>query len=51
MPAFKQYLEPYSKECDLIVSNRVTYDRGLSVLRDHLNSRLRIIQGLSAQPV
>ena len=51
MPAFRQYLEPYSKECDLIVSNRVTYDRGLSVLRDHLNSRLRIAQDLSTQPV
>ena len=51
MPAFRQYLEPYSKECDLIVSNRVTYDRGLSVLRDHLNSRLRIMQGLSTQSV
>lgn len=51
MPAFKAYLEPYSKECDLIVSNRVSYDRGLSVLRDHLNSRLRIMQDLIIQPV
>ncbi len=44
MPSFREYLEPYSKECDLIVSNRTSYDKGLLVLRDHIKSKLRILE-------
>jgi len=49
MPSFRQYLEPYSKECDLIISNRTSYDRGLLVLRDHIKSKLRVLEELSLQ--
>jgi uridine kinase len=36
MPSYMQYLRPYRDEADVIVTNNLSYDRGLEVLKNHL---------------
>ncbi len=36
MPSFKNYLMPYRDEADIIVTNNVSYDKGLEVIAQHL---------------
>ena len=36
MPSYMQFLRPYRDEADVIVTNNISYDRGLDVLKNHL---------------
>jgi uridine kinase len=36
MPSYMQFLRPYRDEADIIVTNNISYDRGLDVLKNHL---------------
>lgn len=40
LPSFKKFLKPYRDDSHLIITNNVTFDKGLSVLTDHLLYRL-----------
>lgn len=46
MPSYNQYLRPYRDDADVIVTNNVSYDKGLFVLVNHLKSVLisKIVQ-------
>jgi uridine kinase len=39
-PSFKKFLKPYRDDSHLIITNNITFDKGLSVLTDHLRYRL-----------
>lgn len=41
-PSFKKFLKPYRDEAHLIITNNITYDKGLTVLSDHLRYRLAV---------
>lgn len=41
LPSYKKFLKPYRDEAHLIITNNITYDKGLLVLCDHLRYRLR----------
>lgn len=36
MPSYRKFLKPYRDEAHLIITNNITYDKGLLVLCDHL---------------
>lgn len=36
MPSFKKFLKPYRDDSHLIITNNITYTKGLEVLSDHL---------------
>jgi uridine kinase len=38
MPSYHQYLRPYRDDADIIVTNNISYDKGLLVLVNHLRS-------------
>lgn len=38
MPSYHQYLRPYRDDADIIVTNNISYDKGLQVLVNHLRS-------------
>ena len=40
LPSFKKFLKPYRDDSHLIITNNITYDKGLTVLTDHLLYRL-----------
>ena len=40
MPSFKKFLKPYRDDSHLIITNNITFDKGLAVLTDHLHYRL-----------
>jgi uridine kinase len=40
-PAFEQYLLPYKKHSDIIVTNNTSFDRGLEVLVHHLKAQVK----------
>ena len=40
VPSFKKFLKPYRDDSHIIVTNNITYDKGLAVLTDHLLYRL-----------
>lgn len=40
VPSFKKFLKPYRDDSHIIVTNNITYDKGLTVLTDHLRYRL-----------
>lgn len=40
MPSFKKFLKPYRDDSHIIITNNVTFDKGLAVLTDHLHYRL-----------
>jgi uridine kinase len=40
MPAFNQYLKPYKKEVDIIITNNTSYKKGLEVLVNHLSYKI-----------
>jgi len=40
MPSFKKFLKPYRDDSHLIITNNITFDKGLGVLSDHLRYRL-----------
>jgi uridine kinase len=40
MPSFKKFLKPYRDDSHLIITNNITFDKGLGVLTDHLHYRL-----------
>ncbi len=40
MPSFKKYLQPYRDMADVIITNNTNFDRGLSVLLDHLKQKV-----------
>ena len=40
LPSFKKFLKPYRDDSHLIITNNITYDKGLTVLTDHLCYRL-----------
>lgn len=40
LPSFKKFLKPYRDDSHIIITNNITFDKGLSVLTDHLRYRL-----------
>lgn len=40
VPSFKKFLKPYRDDSHIIITNNITYDKGLAVLTDHLRYRL-----------
>lgn len=40
MPSFKKFLKPYRDDSHLIITNNITYTKGLEVLSDHLSFRM-----------
>lgn len=40
MPSFKKFLKPYRDDSHLIITNNITFDKGLEVLVDHLRSKV-----------
>ncbi|MFT6209946.1 MAG: uridine kinase [Bacteroidia bacterium] len=40
MPSYKKFLKPYRDDSHIIVTNNITFDKGLVVLTDHLHYRL-----------
>jgi uridine kinase len=40
MPSFKKFLKPYRDDSHVIITNNITYDKGLEVLCDHLKMLL-----------
>ncbi|MCB9187221.1 MAG: uridine kinase, partial [Flavobacteriales bacterium] len=40
LPSFKKFLKPYRDDSHLIITNNITFDKGLGVLTDHLCYRL-----------
>jgi uridine kinase len=40
MPSYRQYLQPYRDQSDIIVTNNDTFDKGLEVLVNHLKCKL-----------
>ncbi|MFT4525021.1 MAG: uridine kinase [Bacteroidia bacterium] len=41
MPSFKKFLKPYRDDSHIIITNNITYDKGLEVLTDHLRSKAK----------
>jgi uridine kinase len=41
LPSYKKFLKPFRDEAHVIITNNITYDKGLLVLCDHLRYRLR----------
>jgi uridine kinase len=39
-PSYKKFLKPYRDDSHLILTNNITFDKGLAVLADHLRYRL-----------
>ena len=40
VPSYKKFLKPYRDDSNLIITNNITFDKGLTVLTDHLLYRL-----------
>ncbi|MCH2215022.1 MAG: hypothetical protein MK086_07630 [Flavobacteriales bacterium] len=40
MPAYRNYLKPHKSHCDFVLNNNVNYEKGLSVLTNHLKATL-----------
>lgn len=40
MPSYRQFLQPYRDDSDIIVTNNQSYDKGLEVVVDHLLRKL-----------
>lgn len=40
MPSFKKFLKPYRDDSHIIITNNITFGKGLAVLTDHLTYRL-----------
>ena len=40
VPSYKKFLKPYRDDSHIIVTNNITFDKGLAVLTDHLHYRL-----------
>ena len=40
VPSFKKFLKPYRDDSHIIITNNITYDKGLGVLTDHLRYKL-----------
>lgn len=40
MPSYKKFLKPYRDDSHIIITNNITFDKGLAVLTDHLLYRL-----------
>lgn len=40
MPCYQSYLRPYRDECDIIVTNNKSFDKGLNVVVNHLKKVL-----------
>lgn len=40
VPSFKKFLKPYRDDSHIIITNNITFDKGLAVLTDHLHYRL-----------
>jgi uridine kinase len=40
MPSYHQFLRPYRDDADIIITNNKSYDKGLSVLVNHLQSKI-----------
>jgi uridine kinase len=38
MPSYRKYLQPYRDDADIIVTNNISYDKGLNVLVNHIRS-------------
>ncbi len=39
-PSYHSYLRPYRDECDLVITNNSSYDKGLEVLIHHLQAKI-----------
>jgi uridine kinase len=50
MPAYRQYVLPYREEAHVIVTNHVSYEKGLEVVCDHLGARLAVSRDECAKP-
>lgn len=40
LPSYKKFLKPYRDDSHIIITNNITFDKGLGVLTDHLRYRL-----------
>ena len=40
LPSFKKFLKPYRDDSHIIITNNITFDKGLAVLTNHLRYRL-----------
>jgi uridine kinase len=40
LPSFKKFLKPYRDDSHIIITNNITFDKGLGVLTDHLRYKL-----------
>ena len=40
LPSYKKFLKPYRDDSHIIITNNITFDKGLTVLSDHLRYRL-----------
>lgn len=40
IPSFEEYIFPYKKECDLVINNNASYQKGLDVLLAFIQSKL-----------
>ncbi|MDP6909759.1 MAG: hypothetical protein QF371_09640, partial [Flavobacteriales bacterium] len=40
LPSFKKFLKPYRDDSHIIITNNITFNKGLVVLTDHLRYRL-----------
>lgn len=40
LPSYKKFLKPYRDDSHIIITNNITFDKGLAVLTDHLHYRL-----------
>ncbi|MGB1317592.1 MAG: uridine kinase family protein [Flavobacteriales bacterium] len=40
MPSYKKFLKPYRDDSNIIITNNITFDKGLAVLTDHLLYKL-----------
>lgn len=41
MPAYRQYVEPFRKEADLVINNNDSYRKGLNVLVTYIRSQIK----------
>jgi uridine kinase len=40
LPSFKKFLKPYRDDSHIIITNNITFDKGLGVLTDHMHYKL-----------
>jgi uridine kinase len=51
LPSFKKFLKPYRDDSHIIITNNITFDKGLEVLADHLRCRQAALVSAAATSV